>query len=88
MTENEVIKYLEKHGYVADEVKDMVIQALEKQIPKKPFLSGDGEWDGHIVYDTYECPNCGKQYELEFEEYDYCPNCGQHILIVLEEGAE
>lgn len=31
MTEREVIKYLEQHGMIADEVKDMAIQALEKQ---------------------------------------------------------
>lgn len=65
------------------------LQALkEKNEPKRANIFGDGYADGHLVYDTYECPNCGKQYELEYEEYDYCPNCGQRILIVLEEGAE
>ena len=56
-------------------------KASEKQIAKRADLSGDGYADGHLVYDTYECPNCGKEYELEYEEYKHCPNCGQAILI-------
>ena len=58
---------------------DMAIEALEKQIPKKPDLEGDGYADGYLVYDTWICPNCGKHYEVDYEEYDWCPNCGQHI---------
>lgn len=53
--------------------------AVEKQKAKIPNLSGDGYFDGKLVYDTYECPNCGKEYEMDYEEHDYCPNCGQHI---------
>ena len=53
--------------------------AVEKQTPKKPDLEGDGYADGHLVYDTWICPCCGKRYEIDYEEYDYCPNCGQHI---------
>ena len=57
--------------------------AVEKQKAKICNLSGDGYADGHLVYDTYECPNCGKDYEIDYEidyeEYEYCPNCGQHI---------
>lgn len=58
---------------------EMAIEALNKQIPKKPTYEGDGYWNGHIVYDTWICPCCGKSYELEYEEYDYCPNCGQKL---------
>lgn len=57
----------------------MAITALEKQIPKKPDLEGDGYADGHLVYDTWICPNCGVKYEVDYEEYDWCPDCGQHI---------
>lgn len=63
-------------------VKDsalIIINALKKQISEEPFLSGDGYWNGELVYDTWECPNCDKSYELDYEEYDYCPNCGQKI---------
>ena len=35
--------------------------------------------DGELVYDMYDCPNCGKHYELYYEKYDYCPNCGQKM---------
>ena len=56
-----------------------ICEAVEKQKAKKPYLSGDGYFDGKLVYDTYECPNCGKKYEIDYEEHDYCPNCGQHI---------
>ena len=58
---------------------DMAIKALEKQIPKKPDLEGDGYADGHLVYDTWICPCCEKGYEVDYEEYDYCPNCGQAL---------
>ena len=54
-------------------------EALEKQTPKQPGLEGDGYADGHLVYDTWICPCCGKPYEVDYEKYDYCPNCGQAI---------
>ena len=54
-------------------------EALEKQIPKKPDLEGDGYADGHLVYDTWICPCCEKHYEVDYDDYDYCPNCGQAI---------
>ena len=58
---------------------DMGIKALEKQIPKKPYLEGDGYADGYLVYDTWICPHCEKHYEVDYDDYDYCPNCGQKI---------
>ena len=58
---------------------DIAIKALEKQIPKKPNIEGDGYADGQLVYDTWICPFCGKHYEIDYDSYDYCPNCGQHI---------
>lgn len=30
MTEQEAIKYIESHGYISDDVKDMAIKALEE----------------------------------------------------------
>ena len=44
-------------------------------------LTGDGYADGHLVYDTYDCPCCGATYELEYEEYECCPKCGQKMTI-------
>ena len=57
----------------------MGMEALKKQIPTAPTLSGDGYADGVLVYDTWECPNCGEQYEVEYEQYGHCPSCGQAI---------
>ena len=58
---------------------DIAIKAMEKQIPKKPNIEGDGYADGQLVYDTWICPCCEKHYEIDYDSYDYCPNCGQHI---------
>lgn len=60
-------------------VIDVAIKALTKQIPIKPCIEGDGYADGHLVYDTWICPNCEKHYEIDYDDYEYCPNCGQHI---------
>lgn len=53
--------------------------AMEKQIAKKPCIEGDGYWNGELVYDTWVCPNCDTDYEVEADKYNYCPNCGQAI---------
>ena len=55
-------------------------EAVERQKPKKPDYEGDGYADGHLVYDTWICPNCGKNYEVDYDDYKFCPNCGQAIL--------
>lgn len=56
------------------------ISVLEKQIPKKPDLEGDGyDENGELIYDTWICPRCGKYYEVYYEEYEFCPKCGQAI---------
>lgn len=64
---------------ISKECYKTIINALERQIPKKPYIEGDGYADGHLVYDTWICPCCNKYYEIEYDEYDYCPNCGQRI---------
>ena len=53
--------------------------AVEKQNAKKPDFEGDGYADGHLVYDTWICPCCGKHYEVDYDDYDFCPNCGQKL---------
>ena len=86
MKEQEAIECLQADKeYLTDmkicdgEEMDIAIKALEKQIPKKPNIEGDGYADGQLVYDTWICPFCGKHYEIDYDSYDYCPNCGQHI---------
>ena len=54
---------------------DMAIEALEKQIPKKPARTR-GKY-GHT-----ECACCGWVVESfcgDLEQYPFCPNCGQAI---------
>lgn len=67
--------------FVSIPLKDMptVIEAIEKQTPKKPILIGDGYADGCMVYDFWKCPFCENSFEVDFQEYDCCPNCGQKI---------
>lgn len=51
---------------------DMAIEALDKQMPKKPHLEGDGYW---------ACPNCEEKYEYynELDCLKWCSACGQAI---------
>lgn len=54
-------------------------EAIEKQKPKTPDYEGNGYADGEIVYDIWICPNCGTEYEVDYDKYKYCPECGQAI---------
>ena len=62
------------------EARDMAINALEKQIPKKPYIQQDDRNN-----DCLECPSCdsfiGYEYDCRDEHYqiNYCPCCGQAI---------
>ena len=85
MTHEEAIEYITER-YVTmsmcltiDECRkhnkaiSMAIEALEKQIPKKPTM---GKY-GHT-----ECACCGWIVESfcgDLEQYPFCPNCGQAI---------
>ena len=53
--------------------------AAEKQTARRPDYEGDGYADGHLVYDTWICPCCGKHYEVDYDNYNYCPDCGQKL---------
>ena len=88
MTPQKAVKYLEQHGHIAEEVKDMCIKALEKQIPKKAIeetinrgidISGEYDIDFNLC-----CPVCGEvvgTFEAGENEYfsKYCGNCGQAL---------
>ena len=62
-----------------EEALNEIKKALEKQIPIKPFLVGDGYSNGKLVYDIWICPCCRTDYEIDYEEYMYCPVCGQKL---------
>lgn len=88
MTESEAIKRIKEcrntpnfQPYIyMNEALNMAIQALEKQIAKKPTYEGDGYApDGTLIYDTWICCCCDKRYEVDYDDYDYCPNCGQKL---------
>lgn len=63
-----------------DEIK-LLQKLVDKETPKDvEYTKHDGFADGYPVYYTAICPNCDREFEVEFEEhYDYCPNCGQKI---------
>lgn len=55
-------------------IESATIEALEKQIPKKPkrlIFNADG-------FMTFLCPNCGDFHRSEFE-IKFCSDCGQAI---------
>lgn len=55
-------------------------EARERQTSERPNIYGDGYDDeGNMIYDMYDCPNCGTTYEIDYDDYDFCPNCGQAI---------
>lgn len=58
--------------------KEIAVEAMEKQIPKKLIAESDGYADGSMVFDSFYCPSCDHCME-EDEVEDYCPNCGQKI---------
>ena len=60
---------------------EMAIQALEKQIAKKPEYEADGYADGNLVYDYAKCPICGHDFEYGINDWgcEYCSDCGQKL---------
>ena len=50
------------------EARDMAIQAIEKQIPKKPKTD-----DRYVMY---ICPRCNEFIKIN---KNYCMNCGQKL---------
>ena len=58
------------HGFSKDgnEACDMAIEALEKQIAKKP------NQNEHY----YACPSCGVVRSIR-QKHDYCQKCGQEF---------
>ena len=68
MTINEAINYITHHAFISDDVKEIAIEALEKQIPKKLDV-----W----ANETEHCPNC--EHDNTCLGFRFCVNCGQAI---------
>ena len=88
MTESDAIKELHeirpRGGIIPQkraEAIDVAINALEKQIPKKPEYEADGYADGELVYDYAKCPICGHDFEYGINDWgcEYCSDCGQKL---------
>lgn len=60
---------------------ELLQQLVDKETPEDvEYISTVGDSDGYPVYDTAICPNCDREFEVEWEEhYDYCPSCGQKL---------
>ena len=72
----EIIKanYPTSGYYMLCEALDTAIEALEKQLPKKPKQADEQR----IRYcTTHVCPGCGKEFTGMVSEY--CYHCGQRI---------
>ena len=76
MTEKEALDSLkfevfeECHcGYIEEELK-IAIEALEKQVAKKPEVWANG---------TLHCPNCEHDLTYISSEDEYCCRCGQRL---------
>lgn len=75
-----MVEYFKECARMAEELKSLLREYCQKEIPQKPTFEGDGYApDGTEVWDEWICPNCGSRYEVDYDEYDYCPNCGQRI---------
>ena len=81
MTTKELAKDLKEHigcGIevpLYDEELEVVVDALEKQIAKKPKKI---EVEGYRYTDTYRCPICGGNFSGTGIA-DYCYHCGQKL---------
>lgn len=67
---------------LTQEVIDMAISALEKQIPKKPVWREIDITNDGIPDENAYCPVCGAEYEpddIERIGFDYCYGCGQRL---------
>ena len=76
MTYEEAIKYAKENilAYTSEmaEFEAIAIEAIEKQIPKKPMaIKIPAKWGGY----DYRCPVCATRV---FEQ-SYCMSCGQAI---------
>lgn len=59
------------------EIGKAAVEALEKQIPKKPVLKlHENRVPGE--QEEYYCPNCGEWVSWDFE-WEWCAMCGQHL---------
>lgn len=86
MTNEEAIKWLNleieiweaecKSLHPTKDALRVAIEALEKQIPKKPIARKHDELRGHILF---HCPACDDDFNCNEYEETYCAECGQRL---------
>ena len=54
----------------------MAIDALKRQIPRKPIIRKTEDYFGYVKYIL--CPSC-KEVEFGFNQPSFCDRCGQAI---------
>lgn len=70
--------YEEDKASIKERDIETLQELVDKATPQKPCLWGDGcDKQGQIIYDMYDCPVCGKSYELYYQKTIRCDNCGQ-----------
>ena len=83
MTESEALKCFKDANRTNDmlcilpksDIGKCVMQALEKQIPKKPIIIFEQTHDCVTEFE-YECPICGNIYIELAPCNEWCQNCG------------
>lgn len=58
---------------------NQLMELKERNTPKEAIYEGDGCPDEETFFDTWICPNCGAEYDVD-DDYNFCPDCGQMIL--------
>ena len=69
-------RYTKEHNGRMCEKVNLALEALEKQIPKKPIIRETEDYFGYVRYIL--CPNC-KEIEFGHEHPCFCKLCGQAI---------
>ena len=88
MTENEAISVLnmiETHGALPTMAKAKSIEALEKQIPKKPIIKHINTSEAATEIE-YTCSVCGTNFVELTSCMEWCPYCGNKIYWSDEDG--
>lgn len=56
-------------AHALKKAEKQAVEALEKQIAKRPYYEGDGyDPEGELIYDTWRCPNCGQRIDWSEED--------------------
>ena len=69
-------RYTKEHNGRMCEKVNLALEALEKQVPKKPIIRKTEDYFGYVKYIL--CPNCEKV-EFGFNQPCFCELCGQAI---------